>query len=57
MYDKLIKKDTKELPDFGEFYGVDNDVFLKYFQKKSTINDIVDDFHSKKYTRPHVIKF
>lgn len=54
---KLIKKDTKELPDFGEFYGVDNDVFLKYFQKKSTINDIVDDFHSKKYTRPHVIKF
>lgn len=53
----LIKKDTKELPDFGEFYGVDNDVFLNYFQKKSTINDIVNNFHSKKYVRSHVIEF
>lgn len=47
----LIDKESKELPNYGEFYGVDSEIFFNYFQKKSTINDVVDNFHSKKYRR------
>lgn len=54
---QLTNANNKEIPDCGEFFGVDREVFFNYFQRKSTINDVVENFHSKKYVRPHAIEF
>lgn len=54
---ELINRDSKEIPDCGEFYGIDKEVFFNYFKKKSTIDDVVDNFHSKKYRKIPTIKF
>ena len=53
---QLIDSNDKELPNYGEFYGIDKEVFFNYFQKKSNINDVVDNFHSKKYKISHAIE-
>lgn len=54
---QLIDSNVKEIPDCGEFYGIDKEIFFNYFQKKSTIDDVVNNFYSKKYYRPGVIEF
>lgn len=46
-----IGEDTKELPNCGHFYGFDKDIFFKYFQKDSTITDIMNDVYSKHYRK------
>lgn len=46
-----IGEDTKELPNCGHFYGFDKDLFFKYFQKDSTITDIMNDVYSKHYRK------
>ena len=51
---ETINKDTKVLPDWGYFYGIDNDVFFNYKQNKATTYDIVENFKSKKYSIPEV---
>ena len=49
---KKIDSLVKEIPDYGNYYGIDNEVFFKYFQSEATLGDIIDNFHSK----GHVIR-
>lgn len=50
---ELIPKDTKEIPHYGNYYGIDKEIFFNYFQNKATIDDVIDNFHSKKYYIHH----
>lgn len=46
---ELLDTKGKEIPMSGRYFGVDKDIFFQYFQKKATMEDIIDNFHSKKY--------
>lgn len=47
---QLIDSSIKDIPYWGHYYGVDSDVVFKYFQKEASIDDVIDNFCSKKYT-------
>lgn len=46
---QLVSSDSKDIPYGGNYYGIDTDIVLKYFQREASINDVIDNFNSKKY--------
>lgn len=51
-YEKLKEKE-KELPTYGHYYGFDKELFNAYNARQATMDDIVENVHSKKYHMPH----
>lgn len=52
---KTVDELTKEIPDYGEYYGIDKEVFFKYFQGDATFDDVIQNFRSKGYViRPMI---
>lgn len=43
-----IDRTSKEMPDTGDFYGIDNEAFFSYLRKKSTVSDDSSDLPKKK---------
>lgn len=52
---EMIEPNNKDIPDWGHYYGIDSDVAFKYFQKEANIDDVIDNFYSKKYNIKHSI--
>lgn len=55
-YDK-VDSSIKEIPNNGEYYGIDSNIVFKYFQNEASIEDIITNFNSKKYRRIHTMYF
>lgn len=52
---KKINPDVNDIPTTGDFYEIDSDVFFQYNQNKATMDDIIENFKSKKYHIPKSI--
>lgn len=52
---QLLSEKQKELPQGGHYYGIDSDVFFAYKQNNASIDDVVENFKSKKYAIPNTI--
>ena len=44
-----IDSHIKDIPYWGHYYGIDSEIVFKYFQKEADMNDIINNFKSKKY--------
>lgn len=44
-----IERNNKNIPDYGCYYGIDKEIFFKYFQKEIPFEEVMKNFESKKY--------